>query len=131
MAFPTLRWFKRNEFKNPDLMNTAFLLWLDLVRDRSGVSFVITDDARLPGDAPSGASATSLHYRGRAVDVRSRNWTAAQKWRVMEAMAFYSNQAPGKVEWEPVFNADETGDKHWHIGVDEKATAHQLIEADD
>ena len=130
MGFPVTRWFKHDEFKRPEMMNVAFILWLDLVRDRSKVPMVITDDGRLPGDVPSGASLTSLHFEGRAVDIRSRGWTPEQKWALVEAIMFYANQAPGKVELELVFDRD--GDKHWHIGVSARAGAtHQIIEADD
>ena len=129
MMFPVLKHFSSGEFNHPELMLVPFLYWLDLVRDRAKVAMVITDDARLAGDVPSGGSATSLHYRGRAVDVRSRNWSSSDKWRVAEAVMFYSNQAPGKIELELVYDAD--GDKHWHIGVDELAKSHQLLESDD
>lgn len=130
MTFPVTRWFKKEEFRRPEMMNVAFILWLDLVRDRSKVPMVITDDGRLPGDVPSGASLTSLHFEGRAVDIRSRNWSYEQKWALVEAIVFYANQAPGKIELELVY--DEQGDKHWHIGVSARAGAqHKLLEKDD
>lgn len=129
MAFPATRYFAPSEFKHPERMNPAFVLWLDNVRARARVAMVITDDARDPGELPSGASKTSLHFRGCAVDVRSRNWSAYDKWRVVEAIVFYADSAPGKIELELVY--DQDGDKHWHIGVDETALTHQLIEADD
>ena len=130
MGFPVTRWFASTEFKRPEMMLPAFILWLDLVRDRSGVPMVVTDDGRLPGDVPSGASLTSLHFEGRAVDIRSRSWTPEQKWALIEAIMFYATQAPGKIELELVY--DEQGDKHWHIGVSARAGAqHKLLEKDD
>lgn len=131
MAFPITRWFKPSEFKHPELMDSEFILWLDLIRDRSNVSMFITDDARLPGDRPSGSSKTSLHFRGRAVDIRSKNWTAEEKWRLSDMIHLYAAWAPGKVEFELVYDAKTGGDKHWHIGVDDKALQHQFIESDD
>jgi hypothetical protein len=124
MGFPVMRWFKEHEFKRPEMMNVAFLLWLDLVRDRSGVVFKITSSWRDQDD--------SLHGLGCAVDIHSRDWNADQKWRVCEAVVFYAAQAPGHVEFEMVFNAAPDKDCHWHIGVDPRAGhTHELIEKDD
>lgn len=121
MSFPVTRWFKASEFKNPDMMNVAFVLWLDLVRDRAKVPFVITSDGR-PGD-------DKLHGLGLAVDIDSSKWTVVQKWRVVESVMFYANQAPGKVEFETVFSPS---DKHWHLAVDPRpGKSHEFVEADD
>lgn len=129
MSFPTdLRHFAAAEFRFPDVMDVGFLRWLDRVRERSQVPMVITDDARPAGVMPEGASRTSLHFRGRAVDIRSRDWTAAQKWRLAAAIVYLAPEAPGKVEWEQVYS---TADQHWHLGVDERAVNHELIEKDD
>lgn len=124
MTFPVLRHFKASEFSSPDLMNTAFLIWLDLVRDRAKVPFVITSDGRVGDDG--------LHGLGMAVDIRSRGWTATQKWQVVDAIVFYANQAPGHVELEMVFNVEPEKDCHWHIGVDPRPNKqHEFVEADD
>jgi len=105
-------------------MNVAFLLWLDLVRDRAKVPFVITSSWR---DNPY-----SLHGRGCAVDLHSRIWSAVQKWRVAEAVVFYASQAPGKVELELVYNVEPGADCHWHIGVDDgPGKEHELVEMDE
>ena len=129
MSFPTdLRHFGPDEFKFPDRMDVGFLRWLDRVREESGIPMTITDDARPPGVMPEGASKTSLHFRGRAVDVRSRDWTATQKWDVAAAIFALAGEAPGKVEFEQVYSPT---DKHWHIGVDDKANNPQLIESDE
>jgi hypothetical protein len=67
--------------------------------------------------------------RGRAVDIRSRDWTAVQKWQIVEAVIALSDDAPGAVELEMVFSAT---DRHWHIGCDDTTSAmHRLIEADE
>lgn len=128
MSFPAdLKHFAREEFTYPDAMDVGFLRWLDRVRERARVPMVITDDARRPGIMPEGASTSSLHFRGRAVDLRSRDWTAIQKWNVLAAVVLLAPDAPGKVELEVVYSA---ADKHWHLGVDDLARDHELIEAD-
>jgi hypothetical protein len=127
--FPTdLRHFERDEFKFPDAMDTAFLRWLDRVREESGVPMTITDDARPAGVMPEGASKTSLHFRGRAVDIRSRDWTTTQKWDVAAAIFTLAAEAPGKVEFEQVHSPT---DLHWHIGVDDRGVNHKLVESDE
>ena len=128
MSFPSdLRHFEKTEFHFPDDMNVSFLRWLDRVREESGVPMVLTDDFRLTAGMPEGGSPTSLHYRGRAVDIRSRDWSVTQKWDLMQAVMALADEAPGKVELEQVYSA---GDKHWHIGVDERAVNHELLERD-
>lgn len=133
MTFPIdLKHFKAGEFKFPDKMYVPFLRWLDRVRERSGVPIVLTDDGRQDGDPePSGsAGSRSLHHRGCAVDFRTRDFNAAQKWKIAEAIFSLAQEAPGKVEFEVVWR--EKGDRHWHLGVDWTAgKVHELIEADD
>ena len=130
MAFPTdLSHFTAAEFNHPDLMDPSFLRWLDRVRHLAGVPFQITNDARLSGDNPMGSVTKSLHKRGRAVDLRSTDWTVAQKWKVLAAVVQLAPDAPGKVELEAVFSGT---DKHWHLGVDDAAGAqHEFIESDE
>lgn len=133
--FPNnLQFFRRSEFRHPDLMNVAFLRWLDRVRGRSGVPMEVLDDGRLEGDPePSGSAGTkALHYRGCAVDLNSRKWDARQKWQVVAAIVYLSNETPDgwKVEFEPVFNAN--GDHHWHLGLDwTLGKHHEFVESDD
>ena len=109
-------------------MDTSFLRWLDRVREEAGVPMVITDDARPAGVMPEGASKTSLHFRGRAVDVRSRDWNELQKWDLAAAIFTLADDAPGKVELELVHSSS---DAHWHIGVNDQAINHHLIESDE
>ena len=131
MVFPGCRLFPNDlthfaagEFQFPDQMDVPFLRWLDRVRGQAGVSFVITDDARPIGQMPEGASTTSLHFRGRAVDIRSRNWTAGQYWQAVAAVVALADAAPGKIELELVHGPK---DQHLHLGVDDRAGADQLI----
>jgi hypothetical protein len=129
MAFPEdLTHFSRGEFLHPDALDVAFLRWLDRVRDRAGVPFVVTNDARPGGEMPTGAASKSLHKRGRAVDLRSRDWSAQEKWAVVAAIFALAEEAPGKVELEMVHSPT---DQHFHLGVDDKAIAHELIESDE
>jgi len=129
MAFPSdLRHFTVAEFKFPDAMDVSFLRWLDRVREEAGVPMVITDDARPAGVMPEGASKTSLHFRGRAVDLRSRDWTELQKWDLAAAIFVLADEAPGKVELELVYSAT---DRHWHLGVNDQAINHHFIERDE
>lgn len=124
-----LKHFRASEFRRPELMHESFVRWLDAVRDRAGVVMVVTDDGRR-GERPAGSVVASLHEQGRAVDLRSRNWTPQEKWAIVSAIVQLADQAPGKVELETVFDRD--GDKHWHLGVDARPGArHELIEADD
>ena len=103
-------------------MSVDFLRWLDRVRERAGVRFEITSDFR-PGDP-------GHHGRGDSVDLNSRIWNAAQKWNVNAAIILLAPEAPGKVEFEPVY--DHNGDQHWHVAVDRRPGArHEFVEADD
>ena len=129
MSFPTdLQHFSRGEFWHPDLMDITFLRWLDRVRNRAGVPFVITNDARPTDEIPTGGSAKSLHKRGRAVDIRTQHLNAADKWKIAAAIILLAPDAPGKVEWETVWSGT---DKHWHLGVDDRASWHEMIESDE
>lgn len=134
MTFPQLAHFQESEFPHSEKMNTPFLRWLDRVRDRAGVPMTITDAGREDGDPePSGsAGAKSLHHRGTAVDFRTRDLNAQQKWRIMAAIVEMSKETPDdwKVEFEPVFKLD--GDHHWHVGLDwTPGKGNEMVESDD
>jgi hypothetical protein len=129
MSFPAdLKHFARGEFLFPDLMDVSFLRWLDRVRAKAGVPIVPTNDARPGDELPSGASPKSLHKRGRAIDFRTKTLTASQKWHIVRAVVELADEAPGKVELETVWS---TTDKHWHLGVDDRAEHHEFLESDD
>ena len=121
---PDLVYFSRGEVQFPDQMDVPFLRWLDRVRGQASVPFVITDDASPTGQMPEGASHTSLHQRGRAVDIRSRDWMASQYWQVVAAVFFLADAAPGKIELELVHIPT---DQHLHLGVDDNPTAHNKL----
>lgn len=125
MTFPSdLQHFSAGEFHRPEMMNEGFMRWLDRVRTLCGVEFHVTDDGRDAHDAPSGSSKTSLHYLGRAVDIRTYTLSAQQKWRIMAAVVALANDAPGAVEIEWVKGPTE---EHLHLGVDEKAEWNEFI----
>lgn len=134
MTFPPdLIHFEASEFEHPDKMDVGFLRWLDRVRERAGVPFHITNDFRTSGKG--------LHGLGMAVDLDSRQWNAAQKWRVNSAIVFLAHEAPGAVEFEPVYDDGEAcpkcgyeyhPDRHFHLGIDPRPGAvSEFIEADD
>ena len=121
---PDLQHFSAGEFSNPERMDVRFLRWLDRVRERANVPFHITNDFRGTG--------RSLHGLGMAVDVDSRPWNSAQKWRVVSAIVYLAPEAPGAVEFEPVWNDDPKLDRHWHIAVDPRVHAvGEFVERDD
>lgn len=133
--FPTdLKHFKTGEIPHEEMMNVLYLRWLDRVRDRAGVPFVITDGGRADGDPePSGsAKGLSLHHRGCAVDLKTRHLTVQEKWKIMAAIIELSKDTPNgwKVEFEVVWT--DKGDRHWHLGLDwTPGKEHEFIEADD
>ena len=113
-----LRYFKPNEFKHPELVNEQAVRLLDEIRHQYARPIIITDDARLPGDAPTGASKTSLHYKGQAFDIRSRDMTKEDMFRLARAVVNVADWVARKVgtqgiEFEIV---DSATDKHVHLG---------------
>lgn len=121
-AFPKLRHFVAGEFDHPEMMDHKFLLWLDKVREQCGVQFLVTDDGRTPEEnqklLSAGASTTSLHLLGRAVDfvprVRKDQTISQALWCIAEAVIDRAGEAPGGVELEIVRSSK---DFHCHIGV--------------
>lgn len=126
-----LQYFSPREFSHPEVMHEGFCRWLDHVRARAGVPMRITNAGRVAGaNEPIGsAGSKSLHRRGRAVDLRSSEWSVNEKWRLLAAIVSLADQAPGKVELELVHSAS---DQHFHLGVDDRPGAvHELIEAEE
>jgi len=124
--FPNdLKHFRAAEFApHADKMDVAFLYWLNVVRERAGVPFVVISSYRL-GDK-------GHHGRGMAVDLDSRRWSSRDKFKVCAAIMDSRELAPGKVEFEPVYNADPEKDHHWHVAVDPRGGAeHEFVEADE
>ena len=57
------RYFALAEFRHPELMDEAFVAWLNKVRAEYGFPLTLTSDARTPEEnaAASGSSPTSRH----------------------------------------------------------------------
>jgi len=112
-----LCYFKLKEFKHPELVNETAAELLDEIRAQYGRPLVLTDDARLPGDQPPGFSPTSLHYKGQAFDLRSRDLTREEMWLLVRAVLsvaeWVARGAKSGVELEIVSSST---DKHVHIG---------------
>lgn len=122
-----LRYFAPPEFKHPGLVDDVAARYLDEVRHRYGFPLVITDDARLPGEAPPGASTTSLHYDGRAFDLR---WpgSATKLFHFVECAISTANERGLRIELELV---NGLTDKHIHLGVQRPGVENELIVAVD
>lgn len=67
-----LRWFKWEEFKHPELMDLAFVSFVDDVRQEYGFPLHRTSDARTAEENASspGSSITSRHLVGQAMDFK-------------------------------------------------------------
>lgn len=117
MAITTdVEFFPLKDWKHPELIDPRALRWLVEVRREFGEPIVITDDARPPGNRPTGSSATSLHFLGRAFDLRIRAWSWETLWRFVRAVMTVQARMPAAengVELEVVWSST---DKHAHIG---------------
>ncbi len=122
-----LRYFQPAEFKHYDRCDPTALAFLDDVRERCGFPLIVTDDARLPTDAPPGSSPSSLHYLGRAFDLR---WPKdrEQVWRFVAAVVKQQEVSGLGVELELV---NGPTDRHLHIGVFADARPSRCIVAAD
>lgn len=108
---PKLRNFKEKEFKHPELVDPEAAIGLDDVRTVYGRPLILTDDARLPGDCPPGCSPTSLHYLGRAFDLRwTFTWTTL--WDFVDAVFEVARRKNLIPELELVHGPS---DKHAHL----------------
>lgn len=118
MAVPNnLRYFAPSEFQHPFLVNEWCVRQLDSLRGLYGEPLIVTDDARLPTDAPPGsAGSDSLHVKGQAFDLRTRDKTEQQMWKLVGAAYVIAASLPpvtAGIELELV--ASKT-DHHLHIG---------------
>lgn len=109
-----MQYFQPREFKHFDLMDAEFLRFLDAVRRRANIAFRLTSDARTPAHNAtlSGASPTSLHLLGRAVDFVPAAWDREVLWRIVKAVIDESFDK--SVELELVQGPT---DKHIHLGL--------------
>ena len=127
MLPPDLIHFRRSEFHNPDLVDADAARLLDGVRHRYGFPLFVTDDARLPGEAPPGASATSLHYAGRAFDLK---WIQPA-WKLahfVESVIHESAERGVNYELEIV---NSLNDRHVHLALQQPGVESELIVASD
>jgi hypothetical protein len=126
-----LRYFKLSEFKHPELVDARAGFWLDELREEYGKSMILTDDARPAGVIPPGGSAKSLHFKGRAFDLRIRHFTWGDLWDFVGAVYRLNARMPPSergVELEIVWS---TKDKHGHIGFPMDGRRNRLIVAAD
>lgn len=110
-GLPNLAHFKRSEFRNPDLVDTDAANLLDLTRGLYNRPLILTDDARKPGECPPGCSPTSLHYEGRAFDLRW-NFTAETLAEFVGAVYDVERLYGAIFELELVYSKT---DKHVHL----------------
>ena len=85
---------------DPQFDNPKWMLVASLLREYFGVAPVVT-----AGACSAGHSAGSMHYRGLAIDVRSRDLTADQRTQAGELMAWLLGDP-----WCVVLEKD-----HYHI----------------
>mgnify|MGYP001609533251 FL=1 len=119
--------FALNEFQHPELIEQDAANFLQEVRTQFGEALTVTDDARLPDERPSGAArGVSWHQRGRAFDLRCRDWSWRKLWRFVEAVFMVAANWRGRatVELELVWSAT---DKHVHLAVKNDGTPSELI----
>jgi hypothetical protein len=111
-TFETLNYFEPEEFDHPELVDEAFIQWLDVARYFAGVPFIVTSDARtLAENAAVGGWERSLHLQGRAVDLR---WPNREQLFAMLAGIFVTRyMAPGNLQVELEVTP---GNEHIHVG---------------
>lgn len=124
----TLRYFLPTEFRNLPLVDFAAAIWLDEIRHAYEHSIIVTGDGRLAGDVPSGGSLTSLHYLGRAFDLRYPD-TPELCYVLNASIVAVSGSRVIELEW--VHGAT---DAHVHLGLYPTDTVHRqsrlLVRAD-
>lgn len=126
MSLPAnLLWFKPNEFKHPDLVDADAAYYLDTVRHRFGFPLYVTDDARVVGDRPPGSSPSSLHFAGRAFDLR---WIqpAERLYHFTKCAMEVAAERQVCIELELV---NSLRDRHIHIGLQRPGVENELIVA--
>lgn len=118
-----LQYFKLSEFRHPDLINERAALLLNDIRAVYGEPLTVTDDARTPDEQPPGFATDSLHYKGQAFDLRTRDLTREQLWRLVRSV-YTVSVGQGGVELELVSSST---DHHLHVGFFFDGRADRLI----
>lgn len=117
MLLNDLKFFKLTEFRHPELVNPIAAEMLDEIRKQANFPLVLTDDARLPTDKPTGYAKDSLHYKGQAFDIRINNLSAVQLFDLIMAVInvsmWVARGSKAGVEMELV---SSKSDKHLHVG---------------
>lgn len=122
-----LTYFALSEFHRPDLVNERAARLLNDIRGVYGSPLTLTSDARtvaeetlLPGHAQPPES--SLHVRGQAFDIRTRDLTNEQVWRLVKAVYTISvGQGGVELELSPT---------HLHVGFFFDGRLDKLLVAD-
>lgn len=108
------KWFKTDKFKHIERVDQECLNRLDLIREEFELPIVITDDAREEDENPSGgAGDQSLHRKGRAFDLRVRDYTPQQYFALLTVIILLAQYYDWNIQLELVSSAV---DKHLHIG---------------
>lgn len=127
MALPSLRYFRPAEFQHAELVDADAATYLDEVRHRYGFPLYVTDDARVVGDRPPGSSPSSLHYQGRAFDLR---WIQPghRLYHFTKCAMEVAAERRVCIELELV---NSLTDRHIHIGLQKPGVENELIVAGD
>lgn len=109
----TLKWFKADKLRHPELCDYPFFVFLDSVREEYGFPLVLTNDARTPVENAAlearGAAPNSRHLAGQAVDIAFPA-TANHLWQLVAAIVKCQRAIP--VELEIVHGPT---DRHVHL----------------
>lgn len=119
--------FPASDFQYPQHVDQRALELLQQVRSAYGKPLVVTGDWRPPGFVPPGGSNSSLHFQGRAFDLRSRDMTPEGRWAFEAAVhqiASALSIAEHGVELEWVLSGPA---EHVHVGFFLDGRASRLI----
>lgn len=112
-----LQHFTLSEFDSPDepgsgsKMHPAFLAKLDMARGRAGLAFRINSGYRTPEhNERVGGVPDSSHTKGRAADISLRDFSDAQKVRVIASLTKAGFNRIG-ISWNSFVHADDDPDK--------------------
>ena len=127
MALPRLAYFVPAEFQHPELVDSDAAYYLDDVRHRFAFPIHVRDDARVVGDRPPGSSPSSLHFSGRAFDLR---WIqpAERLYHFVDCAMRTAAERKVNIELELV---NSLQDRHIHIGLQKPGVESELVVAAD